>query len=84
MVSSRRLLIVFAAILASGMWPTPPVNGQTNQPRRQSPADRQRSLLPREIAAKISKSLVLIVTQDKEGEPIASGSGFFYNIKNSK
>lgn len=38
----------------------------------------RRLFSPREIVEKISKSLVLIVTQDKEGEPIAQGSGFFF------
>jgi hypothetical protein len=40
---------------------------------------QQSSVLPtREIAARVRKSLVLIVTQDREGNVIAQGSGFFF------
>lgn len=38
----------------------------------------QKALSSREIVKKVSKSLVLIVTQGKNGEALAQGSGFIY------
>ncbi len=57
-------------------------SGQNKRQRTQpiSKTPTQTSLTPRQIAEKVSKSVVLIVTQDADGEPLAQGSGFFYNV----
>lgn len=47
------------------------------QRSRQKPNVSQREVSPREVIQKVSKSLVSIITQDKEGEPLAQASGFF-------
>jgi hypothetical protein len=81
MVHSRRSLIVIAAISASGLWLTPEVHGQANHRRGQKSALGQRPpspLAPRDLIQRVSKSLVSIITQDKEGGPIAQASGFFF------
>lgn len=60
-------------------------NGQ-NKRRQTQPVGKpnsQISLTPRQIAEKVSKSVVLIVTQDADGEPLAQGSGFFYSVPTS-
>jgi len=57
-------------------------NGQ-NKRQRTQPIDKtptQSFLTPRQIAEKVSKSVVLVVTQDADGEPLAQGSGFFYSV----
>ncbi|GEM_PF-2042635 len=46
--------------------------------RQESQNASQRELSSREVFQKVSKALVLIVTQDKEGQPIAQASGFFF------
>lgn len=60
-------------------------NGQ-NKRRQNQPVEKSNSqipLTPRQIAEKVSKSVVLIVTQDADGEPLAQGSGFFYGVPTS-
>lgn len=82
MLLTGRSPILIIGALACILWPTAPVHGQAKRRKPQPSTVSQRHVLsPREIAAKVSRSLVLIVTQDKEGEPIASGSGFFYDIR---
>lgn len=49
---------------------------QTANPTKPSQLNNP-TLSSREIIDKVSKALVLIVTQDKDGEPVARGSGFF-------
>lgn len=39
-----------------------------------------RPMTARQIADKVSKSLVVVFTQDIDGKPLAQGSGFFYGI----
>jgi S1-C subfamily serine protease len=41
-------------------------------------AQRRPSLANRELAAQVRKSLVVVLTQDHEGNVIAQGSGFFF------
>lgn len=56
-----------------------PINGQQSTRQRQkTPSNKPISLSPRQIADKVLRSVVLIVTQDKEGRSIAQGSGFFF------
>ncbi len=43
-----------------------------------TPTNRQ--LTSRQIAETISKSLVVVLTQDIDGKPLAQGSGFFYGV----
>lgn len=82
MLSSGRFSILIIAIVAGIVWPTAPVHGQAKRRNPQpSTATQRHALAPREIAAKVSRSLVLIVTQDKDGQPLSSGSGFFYNTR---
>ena len=45
---------------------------QATKERQQKPA-----LTTGEIAARVKRSLVIIVTEDREGNPVAQGSGFF-------
>ncbi len=81
MVHARRLLIVIAAMSASGLWLTPDLHGQNHHRRGQKSAPAQRtqsSLSSRDVVQRVSKSLVSIITQDKEGELIAQASGFFF------
>jgi hypothetical protein len=58
------------------------VNGQGKRKRIETVAKiaTQQTLTPRQIAERVSKSAVLIVTQDADGEPLAQGSGFFYSV----
>ena len=49
------------------------IGAQSNLQLQQRP-----SLLTRELAAKVRKSLVVVLTQDHEGNVIAQGSGFFF------
>lgn len=51
---------------------------QAQHSRQESKNSIQRKLSSQEVIKKVSKSLVSIVTQDKEGQPIAQGSGFFF------
>lgn len=77
-----RFVIVTVGLVMVGLWPVSQIRGQAKRRQVQTSRVRQWPVLsPREIAAKISNSLVLIVTQDKEGEQVASGSGFFYNTR---
>lgn len=53
---------------------------QTNSvlAQKKRPTPRPKVLSAREIAAKVLPSVVLIITQDENGQPIAQGSGFVY------
>lgn len=74
--------VIVIVWLVMALWPVSQIRGQAKRRQTRASRVRQRPILsPREIAAKISNSLVLIVTQDREGGPVASGSGFFYNIR---
>ncbi len=56
-------------------------SGQKRQQTQQTgKTPTQISLTSRQIAEKVSKSVVLIVTQDADGELLAQGSGFFYSV----
>lgn len=46
--------------------------------QKRRPVPKPRVLSAREIAAKVLPSVVLIITQDENGQPIAQGSGFVY------
>lgn len=46
--------------------------------QKKRPAPKPKVLSAREIAAKVLPSVVLIITQDENGQPIAQGSGFIY------
>jgi serine protease Do len=56
------------------------VLGEEDLPAAQSGAQGQQrpSLANRELAAQVRKSLVVVLTQDHEGNVIALGSGFFF------
>ena len=56
------------------------VLGEEDLRAAQSGAQRQRRplLANRELAAQVRKSLVVVLTQDHEGNGIAQGSGFFF------
>ena len=60
------------------------VIGQNKRQRPQTvgktPTPSQQPLSSRQIVEKVSQSVVLIVTQDADGEPLAQGSGFFYGV----
>lgn len=43
-----------------------------------SQVQRRQPLATRELVAQVSKSLVVVLTQDREGNVIAQGSGFFF------
>lgn len=45
---------------------------------KKRPTPKPRVLSSREIAAKVLPSVVLIITQDENGNPISQGSGFVY------
>ncbi|MFL6212933.1 MAG: S1C family serine protease [Blastocatellia bacterium] len=51
---------------------------QAQNPRQVPSHTNQRELSSREIIQKVSQSLVSILTQDKEGQPLAQASGFFF------
>ncbi len=44
----------------------------------EKPGERTPPLTTRELAAQVRKSLVVVLTQDHEGNAIAQGSGFFF------
>src|SRR5437016_13106026 len=48
------------------------------QTRRRSGREIPPSMTSRQIAETVSKSLVLISTQDGDGDPLAQASGFFF------
>ncbi len=49
-----------------------------SQAKSETPPTKGRTLSTRELAAKVRKSLVVVLTQDSEGNVIAQGSGFFF------
>ncbi len=53
---------------------------QTNSvlAQKKRPTPKPKILSAREIAAKVLPSVVLIITQDENGQPISQGSGFVY------
>lgn len=62
--------------------PTPPqtrgkVADRPKSVSRAGPQTRRR-LSPREIVDIVTRSLVLVVTQDPDGRPVSQGSGFFF------
>lgn len=61
-----------------------PVSGQNKRQRPRTvgkaPTPSQQPLSSRQIVEKVSQSVVLVVTQDANGEPLAQGSGFFYSV----
>ncbi|HEV7642520.1 MAG TPA: S1C family serine protease [Pyrinomonadaceae bacterium] len=54
--------------------------GQKSRPRRKpvETTSVNKSLTPRQIAEKVLPSLVVVVTQDNQGDAIVQGSGFVY------
>lgn len=46
--------------------------------QKRAPSKPQKALLPREIVSKVMPSVVIVVTQDNQGEMLAQGSGFSY------
>jgi Trypsin-like peptidase domain len=67
---NRVVPLLFVGILAAGA-----VAQTSERPSKQQQTARA-VLSPREIVERVSRSLVLIITQDPDGEAIAQGSGF--------
>jgi hypothetical protein len=51
-------------------------DGQTGA-KAKAPSKRRPILTTQELASRVRKSLVMIVTQDHDGSAVAQGSGFF-------
>ncbi|MCC7308333.1 MAG: serine protease [Acidobacteria bacterium] len=68
--------IVRIALTAS-FFPTLLFNTDATAQRKQ-PGSRPKTLTAREIAAKVMPSVVIIITQDENGNPISQGSGFVF------
>src|SRR6185437_13667255 len=73
---------VLAIIVVTSICPAVRVDAQAKDRKPKSSTIVQRNVLsPREIASRISQSLIVVVTQDNEGQQIASGSGFFFDVR---
>lgn len=75
----RLSLLVITVLMMTGL--AIRVEGQAKDRKAKSPIAQWHILSSREIASRISRSLVLVVAQDNEGEPIARGSGFFFDVR---
>ena len=69
-----RLLIIFTATLAIVSFAQKP---QTNRVPKQ-PTTSKGMLSPRQIADKVLRSVVVVISEDKDGNRISQGSGFFF------
>jgi len=73
---------LLTTILVANICPAASVDVQAKHRKPKSSTIIQRHIpSSREIASRISRSLVLVVMQDNEGEPIARGSGFFFDVR---
>lgn len=68
----RKTRSYFAVLLLLACCMATTAPAQATKKSQQKPA-----LTTGEIAARVKKSLVIIVTQDRDGNPVAQGSGFF-------
>lgn len=67
------LMMLLLTCVAQSVLPEPKIATQSGTQEQRAPA-----LATRELVAQVGKSLVVVLTQDHEGNPIAEGSGFFF------
>jgi S1-C subfamily serine protease len=65
--------ILFIFILSAFLFQADSIEAQ-----KRRPSPKSKTLTAREIAEKVMPSVVLIITQDENGNPISQGSGFVY------
>lgn len=75
--------IIISLLVISFVFAVAESFGQKSRPQSNPRKLNTERLSPRQIAEKVSNSLVTVITEDIEGKVLAQGSGFFYGIPKS-
>ncbi len=81
MILSKRVSALLITIVTSIVCSVVVVQAQARSLKPKFATVNERVLSAKAIASKVSRALVLIITQDEEGKPVTSGSGFFYDLR---